>query len=345
MKAMSSQTKLLYTVLAALVLAVPALAQTEAATAAVVDGKRITIADVDRTIEARLRPLQEQIYALRKGALENLIVTAVLEREAAQRKITVAQLRKELSAGTFEIPSADIERTLQEHLESFAGMSPDEVRERVRIDLESQERMRQYRERVARLQEQSGVQVLLGEPTVSVSVAGLERMAKGNPDARITLVEFADFQCPYCRGASKTVEEVLARYKDDVRVVFRHLPLNNHAQAFDAARAAYCASEQSRFWEYHDALFEADSLSGERLSGIATEVGLEPKAFASCIGAERSRTAVMTDLQEARRLGISGTPAFIVNGVLLTGAVPLEELQRLLDRQLAAIPSRLASIR
>lgn len=317
--------------------------QSASDTVAVVGGRSITLADVDRSIEARLRPLQQQMYALRKSALENLVVSAVLEQTAAKRSITVAELRKQLSAGTFEIAQADIDDMLEEHAESFAGMSPDEVRERVRLDLESQERMRHYREGVARLRDAMAVEVLLREPTVTISTAGFDRVAKGKQNAPVTLIEFADFQCPYCRGASATVNRVAEQYKDDVRVVFRHLPLGNHPEAFGAARAAHCASEQNRFWEYHDALFEADALSADRLRTIAADLKLDTNTFASCMADERSKSAVLTDLQEAKRLGITGTPTFIVNGVLLTGAVPFSELQQILDKQLAtAAPARIA---
>lgn len=317
--------------------------QTSADALAIVDGTRITPDDVDREIQTTLRPLQMQIYAIRKSALDNLILRAVLQKEAAKKGITVEELRKQLTDGPVRVSPQEIEKVYTESLAAFGAMSPDEVKERVRLDLETSARMKNYRDALARLQSKAHIEVLLDEPKVTVSLAGAAPVSKGSDNAKVTVVEFADFECPYCRGAAPILASVARDYAKDVRVVFKNLPLQGHRQAFPAARAAVCAAEQGRFWEYHDALFAAQSLAPERLNAMAAEIGLDAGMFADCVTAQRSSDAVVNDIQEAKRLGITGTPAFIVNGAVIAGAVTSEQLRRIIDRELNA--TRSASLR
>jgi protein-disulfide isomerase len=308
-----------------------------------VDGTPITADDVDRDIQAKLRPLQLQIHSLRQSSLEALIQRAVLEKEAARRGMTADALRKRLTEGEVVISPQEIESVYAESVSAFGSMSPDEARERVRLDLEAHARMRNYRDAVARLRDATNVEILLDQPKVSVTLNGATGSSKGPEDARVTVVEFADFECPYCRGAAQVLDGVLRDYAGDVRLVFKHLPLQSHAAAFPAARAAVCAAEQSLFWPYHDALFTRSSITAEGLMETASEVGLDLRAFDDCISAERSTDAVMADIQEARRLGIRGTPTFIINGAVLPGGGTPEELKRVIDRELTA--TRSASLR
>jgi protein-disulfide isomerase len=306
---------------------------------AIVDGRSITAADVDRDIEAKLRPLQMQIYALRKSALESLIARAILQNEARRRNITLEELRKQLTAGPVSVSIQDIEKSYTENTLAFGSMSPDEARERVRLDLEATARMKNYQDAVNRLRDETRIDVLLEEPKVTVSLAGAARTSKGSEQARVTIVEFADFECPYCRGAAPIVTNIERDYDKDVRVVFKHLPLQGHPAAFPAARAAVCAAEQGRFWQYHDALFAEQPLTEKRLNALAAEVGLDPGRFSECLTSQRSSDVVVRDMEEAKRLGITGTPTFIVNGSVLPGAVTSEQLRKLIDRELSATRS------
>jgi protein-disulfide isomerase len=119
-----------------------------------------------------------------------------------------------------------------------------------------------------------------------------------------------------------------------VRLVFKHLPLEGHRNSLPAARAAYCAAEQERFWQFHDGLFAARELSSGYFSELALSLGLGREKFAECLGAERSRTAVVKDIEAAKRYRIDSTPSFLINGKLVKGAVPLAEFQALIEREL-----------
>ncbi|HSE96959.1 MAG TPA: thioredoxin domain-containing protein, partial [Blastocatellia bacterium] len=160
--------------------------------------------------------------------------------------------------------------------------------------------------------------------------------SRGPEDAPVTIIEFSDFQCPYCKQASNTIEELIRAYGDNIRVVFKHLPLPIHPDAFKAAQAAACADEQGKFWEYHDQLFNSADLAADTLRKHAGEIGLKAGEFNSCLESESSRAVVVKNLQQARQAGIQGTPTFIINGVVLRGARGLDDFKRAIDEQLRA---------
>jgi protein-disulfide isomerase len=132
-----------------------------------------------------------------------------------------------------------------------------------------------------------------------------------------------------------TLSEILVEYGDRVQFSFRHLPLPNHRFAFKAAQAAVCADQQGKFWDYHDRLFDSSrELSAATLSELARQLNLDSKKFVACLSNEESRKVVAADVQEAMRLGISSTPTLFVNGRMVRGAAPPEELKKILDEEL-----------
>ncbi|HEX8195062.1 MAG TPA: thioredoxin domain-containing protein [Pyrinomonadaceae bacterium] len=315
-----------------------ASAQTESQIVAVINGKKITQTEVDNSVTSQMLPLQKQIYALRKAALENLITRAVLEEEAKKRGVSVEELKKQLTSIEIEIPNKDVEQSYLENASAFAQMSPDEAKERIRLDMQNQARMRNYRVLVSQLREKARVELRLEEPVEPTLAVNDEGPAIGDKQAPVTIFEFSDFQCPFCKQSLPTIKEILEKYKSNVRLVFKHLPLEEiHSQALPAARAAFCAGEQGQFWKYHDALFASNGLSPETFSKIATEIGLDTNKFKACSDSETSRVAVLKDAQDAKRLSIEGTPSFLINGRLFRGVGNLEAFAEIIERELTKV--------
>ena len=150
----------------------------------------------------------------------------------------------------------------------------------------------------------------------------------------VTIVEFSDFECRFCREVQPALKQVLESYGKDVRLVFKHLPLEGHRNAVPAARAAYCAGEQGRFWQFHDALFALESFSPDVFEGVAEQLGLGMERFKSCVSSEQSRAAVVRDMELARSLRIDSTPSFLVNGKLIKGALSFAEFRKIIEREL-----------
>lgn len=311
-----------------------ATAQSADRVVAVVNGKRITEQELDDSLVAQLFPLEQQIHALRKVALDNLVVREILEGEAKRQSISVEELSRKLTAGKIAVVPGEVDHLYDENRSAFGAMSPEEAKQRLRLDLENQARMRNYRETLGKLKQSATVEFFLEEPRLPLIVTEDQATAIGAKDAKITVVEFADFQCPYCKDSQKTIKQVLKSFGSDVRLVFKHLPLDIHSEALEAARAAFCAGKQGYFWKYHDALFATESLSPADLVKLASEVGLSAPKFQACLTSEASRIAVMQDKEEAARFGINSTPTFIVNGKLVRGAIGFEEFKALVEREL-----------
>ena len=317
------------------VLAATAAAQTPETVVATVNNIEITQKQVDDSVAAQIYPLQQQLYAIRKAALENLITTKVLESEAASRGLSIADLRQQLTVGEVNVTHAQVEDAYKQNASFFATMSPDEARERLRLDLENQARMKHYRAALAVLRKKWNITVNFSPPVfVSELDDGLSPV-KGATNPVITIVEFSDFECPFCRQVQSALKQTLEKYDREVRLVFKHLPLEGHRNSLPAARAAYCAAEQDRFWQFHDALFAAGNLSPPDLDGIASELGLGLAKFQECVASERSRAAVVKDIEAARLLRIESTPSFVVNGKVIQGALSFADLQKIIEQELS----------
>lgn len=308
-------------------------AQSDDQIAAKVNDSTITLRDVDRSIVSKILPLQEQIHALRRAVLENLITRTILEGEAKKRGISVEELRKQL-VGEVHVLQSQVEERYAENASAFASMSADEAKERLRLDLESHGRMQNYREALAALRQNSDTQVFLEAPRLPAFRNEDNAPSIGSNEAAVTITEFSDFLCRYCREAQGALKQVLKSYPRDVRLIFKHLPLNIHAEAFAAAQAAFCAEDQGLFWPYHDALFASEALSAEAFKTIAVGLGLSLSKFQSCVNSPASNAAIRKDIQEARRLGIDATPTFIVNGKLVRGVKDFEEFKALIEIEL-----------
>jgi len=337
----SSPGKVLFLIL---LLRVAALAQAPETVVATVNERAITLQQVDEVVSAAVGPLQQQLFAVRKVALDNLIVARLLENEAHAQGVAVEELRQRLTRGEIAVTRAQVEDAYAQNASFFASMSPDEARERLRLDLETQGRMKNYRAGLEALRKKWRVVVNFAAPPGVVELDNGSSPVRGAPKAAITIVEFSDFECPFCRQVQDTLKQITERYGDGVRLVFKHLPSAGHRNSLAAARAAYCAGEQDRFWQFHDALFAAKEVSDEIFGELVASLRLGREKFAECVSAERSRAAVVRDIETAKRYRIDSTPSFLINGKLVQGALTFTELQNLIERELQqALPGKTSS--
>ncbi|MBD3281250.1 thioredoxin domain-containing protein [Candidatus Uhrbacteria bacterium] len=159
----------------------------------------------------------------------------------------------------------------------------------------------------------------------------------GNPDAKITLIEYSDFECPFCGKHYQTMKQLKEDYPNDIKVVFRHFPLSFHQEAQKAAEASECAADQGKFWEMYDKIFEAN-LAGEmnvaKWKSIAADLGLDTEKFNNCLDSGETASRVAEDLNEGSGAGVQGTPGTFVNGELVEGALPYESFKQIIDTEL-----------
>ncbi len=177
-------------------------------------------------------------------------------------------------------------------------------------------------------------------PPYRVAVAATGPV-RGRADAPVTIVEFADFQCPFCREAEASLQTIIDKYPRDVRLVFRHMPLTElHPNAMQAARAAICADQQGRFWEMHDAMFKDQSaLGADALRSTAARLGLDAQRFSSCLDNTADTARVLgADTKAATDLGIDSTPYFFIDGRPLRGTAPPGQFEKIIDEELSREP-------
>jgi protein-disulfide isomerase len=304
-----------------------------------VNGETITVKDLEGALGARLSKLEEQIYDLKRQELDSLIARRLFAQEAAKRGISVpALLDAEVTAKVSLVTEKEIDDFYQANKARMRG-DDTEVRQKIRAFLQQQKLTARREAFVESLRSQGKVVVRLQPPpAIRVEVSTEGAPIRGAAGAPVTVVEFSDFECPFCKQTHPTLKQLLERYPDKVRLAYRDFPLDSiHPQARRAAEAARCAQDQGKFWEYHDVLFaQSPQLALEDLRRYAGQVGLDVTKFDGCLAAGTHKAAVQRDLDEGNRLGITGTPAFFINGRTLTGAQPLEAFTRLIDQELAS---------
>ena len=278
--------------------------------------------------------LSQAIYEARRTTLDDMVGDLLIDEEVKRRGVERSALEKqEISSKVAPVVEADIAAWYQANQQRVQGATLDQVRAPIQ-SLLTQQRLHDAREAfVTSLKTKTAVRLTLEPPRVAVSAGNSP--VKGPSNAPIEIIEFADFQCPFCQAASPTVTRVLTTYGDRIKLVFRNYPLASHPQARPAAEAAQCANEQGKFWPYHDRLFgEPNKLSEAELKQTAAALGLNAPQFNKCVDDHKYRSVIDADAEAGNAAGVTGTPAFFVNGRLLSGAQPFDVFKRVIDEEL-----------
>jgi protein-disulfide isomerase len=312
------------------------------ATVAKYDGGTITAAELDELVKADLRKLEtehgQKLYELRKAGLDALIAKKLVERKAKAEGLSAEELVKRDVADKLPQPTEEEMKGLYEQAKASGQPLPpyEQVKGDIARYLQNQQGQGALRAYYDKLRADSKVEVLLPAfqaPRVAVAADG---PSKGPKDAKVTIVEFSDFECPYCTKAEETVKQVLAKYEGKVRIVYRDFPLPFHANAEKAAEAAHCASDQGKYWEMHGKLFENQkALDVASLKGFAKALGLDAARFDKCLDGGEKATLVAEGKKAGEAAGVTGTPAFFINGIMISGAQPLEAFAEIIDAELS----------
>ncbi len=305
---------------------------------AIVAGLPIGSAELDELIRPKLAELRAQEQQLRLQAVEVLIQRALLRKEAEARGISQEQLTKAEVDDKVVVTEAEAKTFYEANKARFGSTPEADALKQTLEGLGHQRRGARRAAFVRELRAKYGVKVLLEPYRAPVEVG--QAPIRGNPNAPVTVIEFSDFQCPYCVHARPVVARVRATYGDKVRWVFRHFPLDFHALAEKAGEAAVCARDQGKFWEMHDQIWTLKgAVEVPALKKAAAAIGLDTARFDECLDSGRDAEVVQQDLGAGADWGVSGTPAFFVNGRPLVGAQPFEAFQQVIDDELQRIGS------
>jgi protein-disulfide isomerase len=295
----------------------PATPADRARVFATVNGRNITSADIEDNLLPFVAGVQEQVYLLRKGDVDMRINDILLNGEAQKRGVTArAVIDAEVLAKTPVVTEAVALDFYNKNKERIGSGDFPSLKYQIIQYLQDQEQQKLEGAFVERLRNGASVQTFITPPPPPVfQIATDDQPAKGSPDAKVTVVEFTDYQCPTCATTQPVLEKLIAEYGDRVRFVVRDFPLNMHADARKAAEAAEAAREQGKYWDFIAILFRNQSaLKAEQLKQYAQVLGLDRAKFDAALADGRFAEKVERDIIDGQKFGVSGTPTFFING-------------------------------
>jgi len=294
-----------------------------------------TLVGEDKKLE--LFDLKKREYELKMEWLKDLVVKKLVGAEAAQAGISLDDfINKKIVGGDIKISDKEYKKFTVEKRIPDNQITPD-VKERIYAYLKNIKKQDLINEYVTKLTKGKPVEVYFKKPKIEVAVEVGQAPVYGNSNAPITVIEFSDFQCPFCSRGAESVSQIKKKYGSQVRIAFRHFPLPMHQQARAVAEASMCVNEQGteKFWKFHDIAFKGqDKLAKADLEKYAKEAGADPKKFVECFDAKKYASYVQKDIEYGEKIGVKSTPTFFVNGQLVSGALPIDSFSDIINEEL-----------
>jgi protein-disulfide isomerase len=302
-----------------------------------VDGLSVTAAEFNKQYGRELSAKREELYKFEEQKLNEYIGAILLTKEAKSRNVSVSTLlEQEVNDKVAPVSEQQIRRFYDANKDRLQ-VELEKVHDQIRDYLRDKEIQEQKNSFLKTLRSKAKITTYLKRPAIYRAEVPIDGAPiRGTNSASVAIVKFEDFQCPFCKSVQPTFQELLKKYDGKVRVVHKDLPLEAiHPFARQAAEAARCAGEQGKFWGYHDQLYMVSpKLSTEDLKSSAKQVGLNSAEFDQCLTSGKYRAAVQKDLNDGAQLGLTGTPAFFINGREMSGAQPLEAFAAVIDEEL-----------
>jgi protein-disulfide isomerase len=314
------------------VFSTPAIGQEGTDVVAEIGGHAVTSDDLLQKQGSKLLQARYKYYVAERDALEQYIDDEVLQAQARKESVTVDELLKRHVAVSVQEPTEEQLRFY------FEGVQTDETfdiaRPKILDTIHSIRMAKAKAAYITELRGQFGVVVELNQPTGRVEAGNDPRL--GVEKAPVQVVEFADYECPYCQKVNDDLRRLHEQFGDRVSLVYKDYPLPMHQFAERAAEAARCAGVQGKFWEFHDSLFETKKLQVSDLKAEARTLKLDTARFDQCLDSGEQAEIIRKDVLEGQKLGLTGTPSFFVNGHFMSGAIGYMKLQETVMQELAA---------
>ncbi len=305
---------------------------------ATVGDHKITEQDLDQKVKPQIDQMRamlekrvddlikDKTFEIRRKTLESMTDDYLISSAAQQQKLNPDDYVKKESAGKSGVTDADAKKFYDQN-KSPQTPPYDLVKPQLMSMLNRQALLE-------RLRKNEPVKIMLEPKRVAVNSSGNPSL--GAKDAPITIVEFADFQCPYCKATESTVKQLRAKYGDKIRLVHMDFPLSFHAHALEAANGARCANDQGKFWQFRDSVYaNQGKLTPADLKATAKTLGMDTTKFNACFDKSNHVDEIKKDQAEGERLGVDGTPAFFIDGRPLVGAQPINQFEQIIDDELA----------
>lgn len=280
----------------------------------------------------------QKLYEGRRAALENILASMLITEAAKGSGMSLeAYEESQIATRLKPVTDADVVAFYQANLNQMQGRSLEVMAPAINRYLEQERRAQARQAWLADLRTKGpDVRVMIEAPRHDVTLAATDP-SSGSSSAPVTIVEFSDFQCPFCRQVAPTLKQIRDKYGDRVRIVWKDFPLTQiHPQAFKAGEAGHCAAEQGKFWEYHDRLFSnQEALQPADLKKYAADLGLDSAKFDACLDSSKYGDRVREGVAQGSRLGVNSTPTMYINGRLVSGAQPYEAIAAVIEEELS----------
>jgi protein-disulfide isomerase len=282
------------------------------------------------------RQAQAQPFDIMSQSVDQIIAGKLVDAEAAKaKKPTDEWLKEQVDKRIAEPSDGEVEAAYNQFKARLGDQTLEQAKPQIVRYLKSQQGQTIYTQIVDELRAKANIKLFFEPPRVVVGEGVYP--SRGPKDAPVTIVEFSDYQCPFCSRGETAMTQVKETYGDKVRIFFRDFPLSFHQNAQKAAEAAGCAGDQGKFWEMHDKLFANQQALGiPELKKYAGELSLDQKKFDECLDGGKRADAIKKDTADGATAGVTGTPGFFVNGRFLNGAMPFEKFAVLIDEELRA---------
>jgi protein-disulfide isomerase len=317
-------------------------AQSPSDVAARIGNRPVTVKELDERWRAADPSDQtetiQKLYDGRRNALEEIVADMLLADAAKARGLSqAAYVESEVTKRVTPVTDAEVAAFYQANIGQMQGRSLEVMGPAITRYLTEEQEKTARAALVTELRKTGpAVRMMMDAPRFEVDLEDSDPSI-GNAKAPVTIIEFSDFQCPFCLRVAPTMKKIRATYGDKVRVVWKDFPLTQiHPQAFKAGEAGHCAAEQGKFWEYHDQLFgNQQALMPDDLKKYATTIGLDAERFGSCLDMSKHAEVVRNGVAQGTRLGVNSTPTVFVNGRRVSGAQPYEVFAAVIDEELS----------
>ena len=303
-----------------------------------IGGKEITEEELVGDDKLAYMDIKKREYDFKIGQLKKLMVERLIGEEAKKANMSLPDyIKKNITKGEIKISDSEFKKFVAEK-KIPEGQINDQLKQRILAFLKEQKNDDMIDAYIAKITKSNPVEVFFSKPKMSIDLKIGDSVVWGNKDAKVTIVEFSDFQCPFCSRGANSVDEIKKKYKGKVKIAFKHFPLPMHPDAKPASEAALCVNAEGgadKFWKYHDMLFKnQDKLDPANLEKFAKDVGVNVDKFKECFGSKKFASAVEADMQYGEKIGVRSTPTFFINGQLISGAVPIEQFSEVIDESL-----------
>lgn len=303
-----------------------------------VGSEKILESEFIKGIENDLYEAEMKVYEIKFARLQAMLLEKFMNKNPSKKNLSNDEFLTQIIAKTVKISEKDIEKFIKERQIPKEQINP-EIKERIKQFLEMEGKKGAVDKWLAEQTKTTPVEVYIQKPTRPVfEVNVADAPFKGGADAKVTIVEYSDFQCPFCSKGATILSDLEKKYGHKIKVVFKNFPLPFHSQAKIAAEAGLCANEQNvkYFWKLHDAMFlDQTKLDKDSLIALAKKAGVKEADFKTCLESGKFKTKIEEEILQGQKVGLKSTPTFFVNGKLISGAQPVEIFSEVIDEELA----------